>query len=173
MLLNEVYFWTTTIHNWKHLLKPDKYKQIILDSLIFLSERNLIKVYGFVIMPNHVHIMWEMIQKNGKEMPYASFQKYTAHSIYSDLGITHPKVLIHFKVEERERDYRIWKRDPLAVKILSREMAEQKLDYIHFNPLQSHWNLCSDPLEYRFSSISFYESNSSEFTFLTDYRDRV
>jgi putative transposase len=43
-----------------------------------------------------------------------------------------------YEVVASDRKYNIWLRDPLAVRILSKEMAEEKLDYIHYNPLQSH-----------------------------------
>jgi hypothetical protein len=42
MELNEVYFWTSTIVIWKHLLKPDKYKEVILQSLKNLVQRKLV-----------------------------------------------------------------------------------------------------------------------------------
>lgn len=100
MVLNEAYFWTSTIHQWKHLLKLDKYKDIIVDSLMNLTSRDKIKVHGFFIMPNHIHLIWEMLQPNGKEIPYASFQKHTAHAILNDLRIKHPEVLAKLKVEE-------------------------------------------------------------------------
>ena len=32
MILNEVYFWTDTIKDWKLLLDQDKFKNIIVDS---------------------------------------------------------------------------------------------------------------------------------------------
>lgn len=172
MILNEVCFWTSTIHQWKHLLKPDKYKHVLLDSLMNLTSRNKVKVYGFVIMPNHIHLIWEMLEQNGREMPYASFQKHTAHAILNDLKINHPEIHAKFRVEEKERLYRVWQRDALAVRILSREMAEQKLDYIHLNPLQPHWNLCRDPRDYYYSSAGFYESDSAKFQFIKDYRER-
>ena len=76
--LNEVYFWTDTIKDWKHLLKNEKYKEIIIDELQCLVNLNKIAVYGFVIMPNHLHFLWEMLNKNGKEMPHTSFNKWTA-----------------------------------------------------------------------------------------------
>lgn len=173
MHLNEVYFWTSTIYQWKYLLQPDKYKKIITDSLCYLVEKKKIKVYGFIIMPNHIHLLWEMTGMNGKETPYASFQKYTAHSIQADLKISNEVLLSDFRVKENERDYRFWQRDPLAVQILNREMAEQKLDYMHLNPLQKHWCLCSDPQDYFYSSILFYESYQSNFNFLSDYRERL
>ncbi len=34
--MNYPYFYTAIILEWKHLLKPDKYKQIIIDCLAFL-----------------------------------------------------------------------------------------------------------------------------------------
>jgi REP element-mobilizing transposase RayT len=83
--INEVYFWTDTIKDWKHLLKQDKYKLLIMDALKDLVEKKKIIVYGFVLMPNHLHLLWEMLAKNGREMPYASFNKATAHEITIDL----------------------------------------------------------------------------------------
>ena len=29
-------------------------------------------------------------------------------------------------------------------------MAGAKLDYMHYNPLQPRWQLCDDPLDYKF-----------------------
>jgi hypothetical protein len=33
-----IYFWTATINGWRHLLKNDEYKDIIIDSLQHLSQ---------------------------------------------------------------------------------------------------------------------------------------
>ena len=34
-------------------------------------------------------------------------------------------------------------------------MAGEKLDYMHYNPLQPHWQLSKDPVDYRFSPARF------------------
>ena len=47
-------FYTATMLEWKHLLKPDKYKNIIIECLSNLVKENRIRVFGFVIMPNHI-----------------------------------------------------------------------------------------------------------------------
>ncbi len=52
MAIGEPYFWTNTVYNWKHLLKEDSIKDIIIASLQYLSDKKLIEVSGFVIMPN-------------------------------------------------------------------------------------------------------------------------
>ena len=71
MSLDEVYFWTDTIKDWNQLLKQDKYKLLVISCLKELTDLKRIKVYAFVIMPNHIHLIWEMLEKNGKEMPHA------------------------------------------------------------------------------------------------------
>jgi putative transposase len=54
-----IQFFTATNLWWKKLLKPDKYKQIVIDSLAFLVKDNRIKVDGFVVMTNYIHLLWE------------------------------------------------------------------------------------------------------------------
>ena len=172
MDFGEVYFWTDTIKDWKKLLNPDKYKEIIISSWQDLVSRGLIVVYGFVIMPNHIHVVWEMKEPNGKESPQASFNKYTSHAILKDLKINHLDVLPYFKVDDPERRYRIWQRDPLAVLMDSRVKVEQKIHYMHTNPLHERWNLADRPENYFWSSARFYEVGTDEFKFLTHYLDR-
>lgn len=41
----EVYFWTSVIKDWKHLLKNDEMKTIIIQSLQWLVQHKLVYVY--------------------------------------------------------------------------------------------------------------------------------
>jgi putative transposase len=172
LLMNEVYFWTDTIKEWNRLLEEDTYKNIIIDCWRNLIIRNKIQIYGFVIMPNHIHVVWEMIDKNGKEMPYASFNKFTSHQFLEKIRSTNNQNLNKFKETDIDRKHRLWQRDPLAIQLNSKSKAEQKLEYIHLNPLQEHWSLVSKPEDYVWSSAKFYETGYDEFKILTDYRER-
>jgi putative transposase len=157
----------------KHLLKKDKYKELIIYYLKDLSAKKLIVIYGFVIMPNHLHLIWELISKNGKEMPHASFNKGTGHDLINDLKDNYTSVLPFFEVNKKDRSYRIWERDPLAVLMDSREKLEQKLNYIHNNPLHEKWKLADRPENYYWSSAKFYETGKDDFGFLVNYMDRI
>jgi putative transposase len=167
MLLNEVYFWTSTIKDWKNLLAGDEFKNIIINTLKDLVSRDKIAVYAFVIMPNHIHIVWEMKAMNGKEMPYASFNKFTAHQFQKFLKQNNPVLLDQFKVVEPERKYRFWQRDPLAILMDSREKVLQKVGYIHENPLQEKWRLVDHENDYKWSSAKFYTTGIDDFNILT------
>ncbi|MEO6168469.1 MAG: transposase [Chitinophagales bacterium] len=171
LLLNTPYFYTATIKDWKHLLAPDSFKDIIIGSLKYLVDQQKLSVYGFVIMPNHLHLIWELLEENGKEVPNASFMKFTSHEFKKKLKAEQPQKLNKFFVGLQSRDYNFWQRDPLPIKVYSKWVFEQKLKYIHNNPLQEHWKLCKHPMDYKYSSASFYETGIDEFGFLTDYRD--
>lgn len=47
-------FYTSTILKWKALLKPAKYKDIIIQSLQHLTATKKITLFAFVIMNNHI-----------------------------------------------------------------------------------------------------------------------
>jgi len=81
----------------------------------------------------------------------------------------HPQVLEYFKVEAKDRQYQIWKRNPLSVDILSKKVLEQKLNYIHQTPIQEKWKLIDSPENYKYSSASFYIENKKCWSFLTHY----
>ncbi len=56
----------------------------------------MIKIYAFIFMPNHLHVVWEMKEPNGNKMAHASFNKFTNHKILKDLQLNHPKILPFF-----------------------------------------------------------------------------
>jgi hypothetical protein len=53
---------------------------------------------------------------------------------------------------------------------LDERMVEQKLDYIHRNPVSGKWNLIEDFALYEHSSAGYYEL-SLDSEFITHYKD--
>ena len=112
---------------------------IVVDSLQWLVQKGLVKIYGYVIMPNHIHLMWEQLQMNGKEFPKNSFENFTAKLLVRNMKENNDAAVKNYEVAARDRQYNIWQRAPLAIKIFNREVAAQKLDYMHLNAMQPHW----------------------------------
>ncbi len=44
-------------------------------------------------------------------------------------------------VDAHNKNYEFWQRDSLAVHLFTKEVAFQKLDYLHSNPSAAHWQL--------------------------------
>jgi putative transposase len=162
--LGEIYFWTATIHKWQYLLEADSNKQLIVNYLKKLSDEGLITVYGFVIMPNHIHLIWQQNKLNGKETPKGSLLKYTGHEFLKTLKAESKSYL--YEVNAANKKHEIWQRDSLGIEIYTVKVARQKLAYIHNNPVSGKWQLAKDYFSYHYSSAKFYETGIDEFGFL-------
>ena len=129
-------FCTATNLEWKRLLKPDKYKDIITGSIRFLVQDKRVKIFAFVIMENHIHLIWQMLPDNDPEAVQRDFLKYTAQRIKKDLQKNHPAVLPHFKVDAKDREYQFWERNALSVELRNHFVFIQKLDYVPARPVR-------------------------------------
>jgi putative transposase len=161
-------FFTATVLEWKPLLKQDKYKELVIESLRFLVTQKRISLFAFVLMNNHLHLIWQPLADNTPENIQHSLLSYTAHRIQKDLQENHQQVLPHFKVSAKDREYQFWERNSLGIDLFTEEVFIQKLDYIHYNPVEA--GLCKLPEEYNYSSGRFYEYGIDDFGILTHYK---
>lgn len=162
-------FFTATILEWNHLLKEDVYKGIIIKSLLFLKNEGSIVIYGFVIMPNHIHMIWQIQDGFKQDMIQNRLLKFTAQQMKFRLLDTNDDRLSQFLVNAKDRQYQFWERNALSVDLWSQPVFEQKLEYVHYNPLQHKWQLVQYPEDYKYSSARFYETGIDEFGLLTHY----
>lgn len=162
-------FFTATIKEWHKLLKPDKYKDVVVNSLQFLVEDKRIKLFAFVIMSSHIHLIWQMQPLIQPQHVQRDFLKYTAQQIKHDLQKNHPAVLAHLKTNANDRTYQFWKRRALSVELRTHKVYMQKLEYIHWNPVKA--GICKLPEDYKYSSALFYETGVDNWGFLTHHQD--
>ena len=96
-------------------------QQLIIDYLKKLCDEKFITLFGFVIMPNHLHLIWRQDKLNGRETPQGSFLTFTAHEFLKKLKIDgHSK---NYEVNAANKKHELWQRDSLSVEIYSREVA--------------------------------------------------
>ena len=164
--IGRLYFWTATINNWYKLLDNDVLKDIVIASLQYLTDKGKITVYGFVIMPNHIHLVWQIHALNGKETVQGSFLKYTAHSFKKWLQVNDTEFLKLFAVNAANKNYEFWQRDSLAFELTQKDTAIQKIEYIHNNPVAKHWCLAATREHYKYSSAQYYYTEENDFGFL-------
>jgi putative transposase len=162
-------FFTATILEWKHLLKDDNFKDIIINSLLFLKNEGSIVVYGFVIMPNHIHLIWHIQDGFKRENIQMRFMKFTSQQMKFKLLDTNKQKLEKFRVNAKDRVYQFWERNPLSIDLWTPAVFMQKLDYIHNNPLQDRWKLVEFAADYKYSSARFYYTGYDEFGLITHH----
>lgn len=152
------WFFTATINSWQNLLFPDHRKEIIINALKYLVEQKKIKLHAYVIMPNHIHLIFTLLQRPAD---FGQFQlsllRFTAKMIIKDIKEKgNENELLPYKSTQSDRAIHIWERRPKWIAVINHPIYLQKLKYIHLNPLQEKWRLVDAPELYPWSSAGFY-----------------
>lgn len=156
-----------TVRTGNHLLADNNHKNIIVNCLKFLVSNKRIELNAFVIMSNHIHVIWQPLSGFTTSTVQASFMKFTAKQLLLSQLRKDVESLSNYKVNKYDRDYQIWKREPLSIDLVSETLFKQKFDYIHFNPVTA--GLCFMPEDYFYSSANFYLTGIDTFGMLTHF----
>jgi putative transposase len=157
-------FITVTCLEWRPLLEEDRFKNIVIESLAFLSKANKVNVFAFVIMSNHFHLIWQMLGDHRRGDVQRDFLKYTGQQILKLLRNEESIVLKDLHVQSKDRKYQVWERNSLSIPLWSGPVIDQKLEYIHYNPVKA--GLCQYPWQYVYSSAGFYYKSDKRWSFL-------
>ncbi|TMI63054.1 MAG: hypothetical protein E6H07_16785 [Bacteroidetes bacterium] len=106
------HFFTATNLEWKPLLLPDKYKDIIIESMRFLVNDQRVIIYAFVLIPNHIYIIWQLRAGKKREDVQRDFLKHTAQAIKENMKKNNREGLQPFLVNAKDSKYQFWERAP-------------------------------------------------------------
>ncbi len=148
-------FLTVTIFNWEHLLPTDDFKNILLGSFHWLVKQKKCTINAFVLMPNHIHLLWKISDGFERKDVEGALFSFTAHEFKKCLKNNNPMQMEKHLVNKSDREYQFWERTPMVKECWTKKFFQQKLNYIHFNPCQPHWNVAASPEEYKWSSAMF------------------
>jgi REP element-mobilizing transposase RayT len=156
------YFITTTAIQRLHLFRRDVTKRFLVDTLDCMRLRGRFKLYAFVIMPNHVHLIIQCTEADPFSDVMRDFKKHIADRLLRQLKVEGNKSALARLAAlvarpERQR-YVVWEAGYLAKAVFTPKFLRQKLNYLHANPCQPHWCLAESPENYIWSSARFYLS---------------
>jgi REP element-mobilizing transposase RayT len=132
------------------------------------------KLFVFVIMPNHIHLNCRFTREYTISDMMRDFKRHTARQIIRQLqaeNITDSLGLLQRLNKDERQEFKVWEDRYDARDVFSEEFLEQKVDYIHHNPCQPHWNLAEVPEEYPWSSARFYILDKPSVIPVEDVRD--
>src|SRR4030042_2469556 len=150
------HFLTCTVLNWIAVFENQDAVQIVINSLKFMVENQRLALHGWVIMKNHLHLI---ASAGNLSKEIHDFKSFTARSIIDLLEEKKlSSLLVQFRIFKKEhkihQKYQFWEEGSHPEMILSMEMLNQKLDYIHYNPVRRGY--VEDPSHWRYSSYMDY-----------------
>jgi len=176
---NQYWFVTFTCYNWIPLFQIAKCYHIVYNWFSHLRESKKAETVAFVIMPNHVHVILYLENQNTNlNRLLADSKRFMAYEIIQVLKMQkHEQVLQQLEDgvtttgKRKGQKHRVFEPSFDAKHINTLDFLNQKLNYIHNNPLKGKWNLSETISDYEHSSASFYELDMVKHFKPFDYRD--
>jgi len=140
-LNSAMYFITFTVKRWYYIFDRYNRWEIILNSLQFCQKNKKLKIYAYVFMLNHIHLIIKSPDSAGF---IRDFKKHTAYELMKNLQQTEFTVAELFKKDDGK--YEIWQKTNMPKIIETEKYFWQKKKYIENNPvrkgyvaLPEHW----------------------------------
>lgn len=159
----EIYFITFTTVQWVDVFTKDNYKQIVLDSLKYCQQNKGLNVHAYCFMTNHVHLILSVNQGKLSDV-IRDLKSHTSLEIKKCLyeepnPIRKQWILNKFEYfgskNPRNLKFQLWQQHNHPIALSDFNMLEQRLDYLHMNPVTA--GFISDPCAWTWSSCSAYE----------------
>ena len=130
-------------------------------------------------MPNHFHVLLFLSHTGtGLNHLVGDCKRFMAYDIVNSLRRQGKESLLQnlkFGVQRKEKlkgkIHQVFKSSFDAKQCFTECMIEQKLEYIHHNPVKGNWKLVDDFTDYTHSSAAFYELGRAGVVDIRHYKD--
>lgn len=154
------YFLTLTIVDWVDVFTRPVYKEIIVDSIRHCQKEKGLEVFAWVLMTNHLHMIARAEDPSLSDI-LRDFKKFTSKKLseeaHSDFESRKVWMLHRFEYHAKyakNKYFKVWKDGNEAKEITSNHFMDQKVDYIHDNPVKA--GIVYEPEHYVYSSAIDY-----------------
>ena len=153
---NRVYFVSFAVQGWVDVFTRNEYKNILVENLEYCQKHKGREIFAWCIMTNHVHLIIRAEEGHLLQNILRDYKKYTSKAIIKAITENYKEsrkewLLDQFKTPE---GYRFWRTDNRPIELWSNAVIDQKLNYIHQNPVEE--GLVFRAEDYMFSSAADY-----------------
>ena len=147
------HFITSTIMYWIPVFCRDDYSRVLVNSLNFCIEHKGLQVHGYVIMPHHFHGVCSQIDGN-LSGAIRDFKRHTSSLILRKLKEDSRISWLRAFEKAGGETPKFWDDSFHPMQIHKQQFFEQKLSYMHNNPLRA--GFVENPEDWKYSSAGFY-----------------
>jgi REP element-mobilizing transposase RayT len=159
---DSLYFITYAVVQWIDVFTREDYNRIILDSWKYCIDKKGLEVSAWCIMTNHIHMI---IGSHGEPIEgiVRDMKSYTSTTLKKMLTSNHEEsrrdwILAMMeqagKMNSQNNDFQFWQQHNKPMPLTDNYIIDQKLDYIHNNPVKAGY--VDNPQDWRYSSARDY-----------------
>jgi REP element-mobilizing transposase RayT len=156
-----LYFLTLTVVDWIDVFTRREYKDFIVENFDYCRKEKGLEIFAYVIMTNHIHLVARTKEDGNMGNVMRDFKTYTSKQLYkmiaANLHESRREWIVglfnkHGKENPLNKEFQLWQNGNHPVELFSNAVIDQKIDYVHNNPVRA--GFVAEPHEYLYSSAS-------------------
>jgi REP element-mobilizing transposase RayT len=157
-----IYFVSFATVYWLDIFIREIYMEELIQSLSFCIKTKGMRLFAWCVMPSHIHLIFKAKENNPSELLKA-FKTFTSKRIQ--------ELIINNNRESRKewllwmmeraasknsnvKNRQFWQQHNKPIELWSNEVKDQKLQYVHHNPVEA--GFVSEPEHWKYSSAIDY-----------------
>lgn len=156
------YFITSTVVKWIDVFTRNLYRDIIISSLNYCREQKGLKLYAYCIMTNHIHLIIGTREEKIQNI-VRDFKSYSSRELRKCIETNSQESRRQWMMTmmyssgsriKANKGFQFWQHHYHPIELYSEELMNQKLEYIHQNPVKSGFVTKAE--DYLYSSARNY-----------------
>jgi len=161
------YFISFATVYWIDVFTRDIYFSVIIESLDYCRKNKGMEIYGYCIMPSHVHLIFRSAEADPSGL-IRDLKGFTSRKMLKAIEENPQEsrkewLLWMFekagKKNSNVKNRQFWQQNNKPIELWSLKVFEQKLNYIHNNPVLS--GFVTNPVDWKYSSARNYGNNDN------------
>ena len=170
-----VYFVTPTLVGWVDLFTKKQYIDIILDSLRFCQKEKGLVIHAWVVMSSHLHLIISSNKNNLSDI-MRDFKTYTSKQLIQELlhgNDSRKEWMVELFRQaatpiKRVNGYKVWQDGNHPVLLDSNQKFNDRLNYLHNNPVEQIWLIIRSTTGIRAPEITWVVKDYSQQIFWSE-----
>ncbi len=140
-----MYFISFATINWINVFVRQQYFELICDSLNYCVKHKGMVIYCYCIMPSHIHMIFSDNNANPSKL-LGEFKTFTSKqmrkAIEGNLQESRKEWMLWMmkragSKNSNVKNYQFWQQNNQPVELWSNKVIDQKVNYIHDNPVKA------------------------------------
>ncbi|MEP7165780.1 MAG: transposase [Ferruginibacter sp.] len=157
-----IHFVTFAVVEWVDVFTRKEYCEILLESIRYCQKEKGLILHAWCLMSNHVHLVISAKNNDTSDI-LRDLKKFTSKQIITAIEMNNNEsrrewMIRIFKQAGRQNSrnlhYQFWRQENQPKELWSERFTNQKLNYIHFNPVLA--GIVDKEEEYLYSSARDY-----------------
>ena len=147
---------------WMDIFVREEYFSLVIASLDYCRKNKGLEIYCWCIMPSHIHLIIRAIGNN-PEIVIGRFKEYSSKQLQKSVEENIQESRKEWMLWMMQRaglkssnvkDKQLWQHNNKPIELWSPDVIDQKVDYIHNNPVVA--GFVTEPWHWKYSSAIDY-----------------